>query len=403
MSGPLSGCRVLDLGIITAGAAPSALLADLGAEVIKIESPGYRDPFRGWTSGKPDTDGAGPPFFRATNRNKVGLSLDLKHPEGRAAFLRLVARSDVVVENFRRGALTGLGLDFPVLREANPAIILASISSQGETGPDARYVSFGSTLEAMGGLAWQTGYRDGRPVISGRDLNYPDQVVAIFAAGMVVTAWLNRSRENGVHLDLSQRELTSFLMGDMFPAAESAGGRQGNAEIGYAVQECFYTADPAWLALSVTADQAPAFDAVIGLSDPAGRMDCATRWVAARPLAACLAAFGGAGLAAAPVLDGGGVLRGRGGDWQTAMVMLPDDVLVKGFPFQLDGQPLAVRRDSPAVGAHSREVLTEVGGFSHKEITGLVESGAVEVDAAAGLQHICATNIAQSAILRRDA
>ncbi|MEJ1979139.1 MAG: CoA transferase [Acetobacteraceae bacterium] len=217
MSGPLQGCRVLDLGIITAGAATSALLADLGAEVIKIESPRYRDPFRGWATGKPDNIGAGPPFFRATNRNKTGISLDLKQPDGRAAFLRLVAKSDVVLENFRRGALTGLGLDFPVLREANPAIILASISSQGETGPDASYVSFGSTLEAMGGLAWQTGYRDGRPVISGRDLNYPDQVVAIFAAGMVVTAWLNRARENGVHLDLSQRELTSFPAGRDVP------------------------------------------------------------------------------------------------------------------------------------------------------------------------------------------
>jgi crotonobetainyl-CoA:carnitine CoA-transferase CaiB-like acyl-CoA transferase len=379
MSGPLSGCRVLDLGIITAGAATSALLADLGAEVIKIESPRYRDPFRGWTSGKPDTVGAGPPFFRATNRNKTGLSLDLKQPEGRAAFLRLVAKSDVVVENFRRGALTGLGLDFPVLREANPAVILASISSQGETGPDARYVSFGSTLEAMGGLAWQTGYRDGRPVISGRDLNYPDQVVAIFAAGMVVTAWLNRSRENGVHLDLSQRELTSFLLGDMFPAAGQAGVRQGNAETGYAVQECFRTADPAWLALSVTEAQAPAFDAIIGLSDPAARLDRAAGWIAERTLAACLDVLTGAGLAVAPVLDGGDVLRDQGGRWQTAMLTLPGGVLVKGFPFQLDGQPLAVHRDSPAIGAHSRAVLMEVGGFSPEEIAGLVESGAVEV------------------------
>ncbi len=378
MSGPLTGCRVLDLGIITAGAATSALLADLGAEVIKIESPCYRDPFRGWTSGQPASVDSGPPFFRATNRNKMGLSLDLKHPDGRAAFLRLAAKSDVMLENFRRGAMAGLGLDFPVLRAANPAVILASISSQGETGPDARYISYGSTLEAMGGLAWQTGYPGDRPVISGRDLNYPDQVVAIFAAGMVVTAWLDRGRSGAVHLDLSQRELTSFLLGEMFPAPV-AGGREGNAEAGFAVQACFRTADEAWLALSVTEAQAAAFDAIAGITDPARRLDGAALWVSGQTLAACLERCGDAGIAAAPVLDGGGVLRARGSAWQMAMTMIPGDILVKGFPFQLETQPLAVHRDSPAVGAHSRAVLTEIGGFTPAEIAALVETGAAEV------------------------
>ncbi len=370
MSGPLTGCRVLDLGIITAGAATSALLADLGAEVIKIESPRYRDPFRGWTSGQPDSVDAGPPFFRATNRNKKGLSLDLKHPDGRAAFLRLLAKSDVVLENFRRGAMAGLGLDFPALRAANPAVILASISSQGETGPDARYVSYGSTLEAMGGLAWQTGYPGGRPVISGRNLNYPDQVVAIFAAGMVVTAWLDRARSGAVHLDLSQRELTSFLLGEVF-AGPGPDSRGGNAETGFAVQECFQTADGAWLALSVTEAQAAAFDAITGAGG-------AARWIAGETLASCLERLGRAGIAAAPVLDGGGVLRARGTAWHMAMTMIPGDILVKGFPFQLETQPLAVHRDSPAIGAHSRAVLTEVGAFTPEEVARLAEIGAAE-------------------------
>ena len=170
----LTDCRVLDLGIITAGATTSAILADLGADVIKIESPTYRDPFRKWDGeqldgGHPDL----PPFFRMTNRGKRNLGLDLKSAEGREVFLDLVRSCDVVVENFSRGVLDRLGLGYEALKAANPDIILASISSQGEDGPDAAYVSFGSTLEAMSGLAALTGYADGPPVVSGKDLNYP--------------------------------------------------------------------------------------------------------------------------------------------------------------------------------------------------------------------------------------
>src|SRR4029077_20341506 len=136
----------------------SAILADLGADVIKIESPIYQDPFRRWDGeqldgGHPEL----PPFFRMTNRGKRNLGLNLKTKEGRDVFLRLVRSSDVVVENFRRGVLEDLGLGYEALTAENPDIILASISSQGEDGPDSAYVSFGSTLEAMAGLAAITG------------------------------------------------------------------------------------------------------------------------------------------------------------------------------------------------------------------------------------------------------
>ena len=267
MSAPLKGCRVLDLGIITAGAATSALLADLGAEVIKIESPSYRDPFRGWSGSDQPEDERG--FFRFTNRNKVGASIELKRPEGREAFLRLVAQSDIVLENFRRGVMARLRLDYAQLRAVRPDIILASISSQGETGPDTNYVSFGTTLEAMAGLSWLTGYADGEPVPSGRDLNYPDQVVAIFAAGMVVTAWRHRCRTGeGAHLDLSQRELTSFLVGEAFAATPTQSARIGNADPSFALQECFRASDGIWVALSVLPGQVASLDRLIG---PSGR------------------------------------------------------------------------------------------------------------------------------------
>ena len=384
--GPLQGCRVLDLGIITAGAATSALLADLGAEVIKVESRQYRDPFRGWASSKLSADTPTAPYFRATNRGKSGISLDLKHPDGHAAFLRLVRQSDVVVENFRRGVLPRLGIGYEVLQAARPSIILASISSQGETGPDADYVSFGTTLEAMGGLAWHTGYAEGPPVVSGRDLNYPDQVVALFAAGMILAAWLDRRRHGrGAHLDISQRELTSFLVGEQFVAPDIGPPRHGNAAAGMAVQDCFRGRDGSWLALSVTPDRLAALDALIGLPTDAAdqRRAALERFVADRRPSALQAEFAAAGIAAAAVLDGRGVLDARGTYWRTAMASLEDGGLVKGFPFQLQRAPLAVAADAPQIGADTAAVLARIVGYGEEELAALAAKGAIECAEAA--------------------
>jgi crotonobetainyl-CoA:carnitine CoA-transferase CaiB-like acyl-CoA transferase len=379
MSRPLEGCRVLDLGIITAGAATSALLADLGAEVIKVESPGYRDPFRVWLPNDGEVVSDLPPFFRYTNRNKQGISLDLKRPEGREAFLRLAAESDVVLENFRRGVMNRMGIDYPAIRKLRSNIIFASLSSQGEAGPDANYVSYGTTLEAMSGLAWITGYADGGPLVSGKDLNYPDQVVAIFAAAMIATAWLQRKRTGrGAHLDISQRELTAFLIGETF-LHPSAHTRRGNAEHGYAVQDCFSTSD-GWVAVSVLAAQGPALAALL----PAGAVSIDQRlrgWIGVRQREEVIHILHGAGIAAAPVLTGAEVLRERGRQWHFAIVDAVEGGFTKGFPFQLRRAPLTIARAAPHVGADTEQVLRDIGGYSDSEIENLIRSGVVECGA----------------------
>ncbi|MBL8688047.1 MAG: CoA transferase [Rhodospirillaceae bacterium] len=380
MTGPLHGCRVLDLGIITAGAATSALLADLGAEVIKVESSTYRDPFRIWSSRDPnDAAGGMPPYFRATNRNKVGISIDLKKDEGREVFLRLAGQSDIVVENFRRGVLDRLKLGYPVLESAKPGIILASISSQGETGPDAGYVSYGTTLEAVAGLAWRTGYAGDEPVVSGRDLNYPDQVAAIFAAGMIVTAWRSRLETGtGSHLDLSQRELTSFLSGEAFADPDEETPRQGNAQPPHHyLQECFRAADGVWVAVTVDGDQVASLDrAVPGTGAPEARL---RTWVAGRSAQQGADDLTAAGIAAAVVLDGTGMMAHAGNLWSTAMLRLDEGALVKGFPFQLDAMPLRIVRDAPKAGADTAEVLARVGGYSEAEIADFAGRGVIEI------------------------
>ncbi|MBI3706386.1 MAG: CoA transferase [Proteobacteria bacterium] len=384
----MNGCRVLDLGIITAGAATSALLADIGADVIKIESPTYRDPFRKWTSTPPpDATSSLPPFFRATNRNKSGISLDLKSAAGNEAFLRLVERSDVVVENFRRGVMPRLGLGYERLRAANPQIILASISSQGDTGPDAGYVSYGSTLEAVGGLAWRTGYSDDGPVVSGRDLNYPDQVVAIFAAAMIMTAWrARRGGSGGAHLDLSQRELTSFLSGEAFVAAAATAEspRNGNAQAPHLVQDCFRSSDEVWVAVTIDGRDVPALERVLGRGLETDGTDALrvalAEWISARDSSSCVERLSAASIAVAPVLNGKQVLDGAGRGWNYGLTRATDGSLVKGFPFQLEASPLAISCDAPALGADTAEVLTKIGGYSRAEVAALASAGVIELD-----------------------
>lgn len=380
---PLAGCRVLDLGIITAGAATSALLADLGAEVIKVESPSYRDPFRIWKSGPADENtGDRPLFFRSTNRNKAGISIDLKQPGGRAAFLRLVEKSDVVVENFRRGVLERLGLGMADLAVANPRIILASVSSQGENGPDAAHVSYGTTLEAVAGLAWLTGYEGDAPVVSGRDLNYPDQVAALFSAAMVATAWrMCRASGAGTHLDISQRELTSYLVGEAFMASTPA-ARRGNSDPAALVQDCFRAADGAWVAVTVLPAMRAAVERLLDLvsGQTAEQLRGAlTAWIAAGSGTARVAALVEVAIPAALSLDGNGVAAAEGEFWHHAIKTLRGVQKVKGFPFTLATSPLAIHRDAPHIGEDTRQVLTELGGYSDAEIDALAEAGVIEL------------------------
>lgn len=328
---PLAGVIVVDLGWLTAGAATSTLLLDMGAEVIKVEGPGAIDPFRDWSGATPDTDWWNhSPFYNFTNRGKRSLCLDLKDPRGSAALLRLLAKADVLVENYRRGVLAGFGLDPAMLREKFPRLVIASISSQGETGPERDMVSFGSTLEATGGLAALTGPAEGPPVISGRNINYPDQVVCLFAAGAVVAALAARDASGqGAHLDLSQRELTSFLLGEelIAAAAGAASPRPGNASAEDASQ-------------AVHGDQAV--------------------W------------SGGT----APVRDGPALVEAAEFNAGTSILRDPDGVPAKGVPFRFASAPPELTSGCPPMGADNATVLASAG-LTEAEIAALAEAGVI--------------------------
>ena len=300
---PLAGVRVLDLGVLTAGAGTSSLLADLGAEVVKIESAARPDMFRFW-AGSDDS-----PLFHFSNRSKLGVDLNLKEPAEREAFLELVAGADAVIENFRRGVLERLGLGFDDLRVANPRIVLGSVSGQGLDGPRSDHTTFGSTLEAASGFSALVAGDDGLPLVSGANLNFPDQTVCLFA-GAVLTAAITASRETGAafHLDISQRDVA------------------------------VYTAQP------VIEQAARGVEPRAWSTEAAGG-----GWVA----------IGADGTSEVEALDGGGVLDACRDGGSSAIVPAPSGELVKGFPFTFATRQLEIGGPAPAIGQHNDLVLRD--------------------------------------------
>ena len=359
----LSNIRVLDFGLLTAGANTSAMLADLGADVLKIESGAYLDSFR--VVGKmDDRDGwwNRSPQFRFTNRNKRGLALNLKSPEGQRVVRELARHCDVVVENFRRGVLDRAGLGYKDLIEANPRLVFAAISSQGDTGPERMNVSFGSTLDATSGIAALTGYAGEEPRISGMDVNYPDQIVSLFAAGMVISAVMEaRQTGKGCFLDFSQREVASFTIGEEILAAAADLARRlgpaGNEQEGIAQQDTYRCRDGRWIAVTLSAPNTT-IEAFCAAHD----RDNAVAQLLAQ------------GIAAAPCNDGKDLLADKA---LAGATLIRDDKggLVKGLPYRLDGRGALIERAAPDLGQHTAEVLRALLGYNEAQLEALAAAG----------------------------
>jgi crotonobetainyl-CoA:carnitine CoA-transferase CaiB-like acyl-CoA transferase len=218
----LEGLRILDLTRVVAGPFATAVLADLGADVIKVERPGTGDDYRYGPSPKGETSLS----FQNTNRGKRSITLDLRLPEGRELLLRLVERADALVENFRAGWLARQGLSAEVIQGRNPRCVVASLSGFGATGPWAGRASFDIVAQATGGLLAMTGFEDGPPVRAGGAL--ADFVGGLYLGLGVVAALLERERIPDVPgrarvLDLSNQD-TIFAVTDSFASVYAALG-----------------------------------------------------------------------------------------------------------------------------------------------------------------------------------
>lgn len=218
---PLEGIRVLDLSQVYAGPLAARMLADLGAEVIRVESAvrSTRGGPKAQAGGVyPDGNPGEKPYDRSAyynelHRNKLAISLDLSQDKGRDIFKKLVAISDAVIENFSPRVMANFRLDYPVLEKVNPRIIMVSISAYGQTGPYRDYVSFGRGIEAMAGLSEMTRYPDSGPI--GPGVAYADAAAGLHAAFAVLAALRARRRTGrGRYIDLSLRESLLALMGE---------------------------------------------------------------------------------------------------------------------------------------------------------------------------------------------
>lgn len=367
---PLDGVTVLDLGTITAGAATSRILADYGATVWKVESPARPDAFRNWVVDTEDNAGGMSPLFDSNNAGKLGVALDLKDSADRDAFLRLVERADVLVENYAVGVTERLGIDAATLHRSNPDLIYVSLSSQGQRGPEATSRSYGSTLDLLSGLASVTGYDAEHPLWSSVAVNYPDQLASLFGASMAV--YCLATGATGVHLDLAQREVVTWTIGAQVRQVARGGATavpDGNARAGRFPHNTYRCAGgPAWLAVSCRTDAHRAALAAVVSPELAGHPvewwlahstqveALVARWAGDRSLEVCVGELAAAGVPAAPVLTAD--RRASAPRFATRQVFLDDgDRRLKGFPMVLHGYRPPLPAVAPGIGEHTAQVI----------------------------------------------
>lgn len=414
MGQALEGIRIADLTIITAGACATQMLADLGAQVIKVESGTYPDPFRFWQaapkSGEPPPDPWNhAPTFNMVNRNKLDVCLDLKHPLGRETFLKLVAVSDAVTENFRQGVMERLGLSYEELRKVNSRIVMLSLGSQGATGPESRYGSYGSTLDALSGLMGITGYKGSHPLWSSGEVNYPDQVASVFGAGILLAALRYQRRTGqGTYVDLSQRELITTMLGEQV-LGYTVGGRlpelRGNDHPDRAPNDCYRcVGENDWVAISVAGDEEWRT-----LCDAIGRPELADddrfathldrranadelrveleQWTGARTKHEAMDTLQQAGISASAVLTGPEMLANphlnERGYYQPVEHPRAGRQTLRLAPYQLSETPPVINQPAPVLGEDTDYVLRDILKLSDAEIAEL-EAEQVTVNAPQG-------------------
>ena len=397
--GPLRGVRILDLTHVWAGPLGTRILADLGADVIKIEAPTSRGPregarfnFSGWIGGEPgDEPWNRVAVFVKLQRNKRSVAIDLKTDAGRETFLELVAVADVVIENFSAEAMPALGLGYDALSRANPSIIYMAMPGYGKDGPYRDWVAFGPTVEAMSGLSHVLGYGPEEPRNTAMALM--DPIAAVNAAGAIVTALREREATGrGSFLEMSLHESGVVFCGPWLVEHQLGGKveRIGNRHPAMAPHGVYPSrGEDAWVAIACRDDRDwRGLCSLIGAGlDPSAslaerRMGCdaidakISAWTAARTREEGAVALQAAGVPAGPVnttpdMTADSQVRERG----FFVPLEPGPTPVPGNPIKMAGIGSGDWTPCPRLGADNAAILRDWLDYDDERIAEMEREG----------------------------
>ncbi len=393
----LDDVRIVDLTRVIAGPYATTLLADMGAQIIKIELPGRGDDGR---YGYPTVDGF-PVVFLALNRNKKGITLDLRKPQGAELFRRLIRQADVVVENFAAGTMEKWGFGYTALSEINPRLIYAALSGFGQTGPYSQRTSYDIIAQAMGGLMELTGFPDGPPTRGGGALG--DFIGGVFTALGVLCALHYRDRTGrGQMVDVSNMDAIVSML-DNWPTVYGLTGqlpqRMGNRHPFTAPYDCFKATD-GWVVIGVgnsqlfrnlvTAMGMPELGRDPRFKSPNARLErhdevnrVISEWVKDRTVAEVFQVLGpdGANVPCAPVMTVDRLMTDPQLRAREMIVDMPHEKLghvpVTGVPFKLSESPGSIDHLGPELGQHNLEIYGDLLGLSPSEIDQLRSDGVI--------------------------
>ncbi|MGE3868878.1 MAG: CaiB/BaiF CoA transferase family protein [Pseudorhodoplanes sp.] len=388
MSGPLSGLRVLELARVLAGPWAGQILADLGAEVIKVERTGTGDDTRPW--GPPNVEGPngenlGSAYYHSTNRGKRSIALDFESEKGRRVVGKLAARSDILIENFKTGGLEKYGLDYAAMASVNPRLIYCSITGFGQTGPYAHRAGYDLIIQGMGGIMSITGEAGGEPMRMG--VAFADVFTGVYSALAVLAALAQREKTGrGAHIDMALFDTQVGVLANQALFHLVSGKvpqRLGNAHATVVPYQVFPASD-GHLIIAVGNDgQFRKFCDMLGIpelgDDPRyrGNGDRVVNRATLIPQLSALTArhsradllqrLEALGVPAGPINDLGEVfanpqLVARGMKIERACAAAKGGT-IPGVrtPIVIDGRPAAAARPSPLLGEHTDEILREIG------------------------------------------
>ncbi len=399
--GPLTGLKALDLSIIVAGGTASSLLADFGAQVVKVERPGSGDPLRNWG---PFANGVSL-WWKVHSRNKKSITLDLSRSRGQEVLKELAGQADLLIEGFRPGTLERWGLGPEELHRVNPGLVILRYSGFGQTGPYKDRPGFGTIAECMSGYIGMTGFSDTPPVLP--PIPLADELAGVFGAMSGMMALYHRDgplakgRRRGQVVDLSLFEPLFRLCIPHLPMFDLLGiirERVGNDFPDAAPRSLYRTGDDHWLGLSATSQSTwERLVAAMGLgelltdarfADNAARLqnkdalnEILQEWLSRRTLTESLEQLVPAGGVVGPVYNSAQIVADPHYQAREDVVPVEDPelgrTLMPGIVPKFSETPGTVEHAGPRLGEHNRQIYREWLGYGEEELSRLTAQGII--------------------------